>query len=79
MTAHVPTDRAAQRERVVKAAVEWVYDPRCSYALAELQDAVRAFMDDDHAGEGGSPASDAANPGNQHAAVGSTELPRRPF
>ena len=40
MTAPVPTDRVAARERVLKAAVDWVYDQTCSLALAELEDAV---------------------------------------
>lgn len=28
------------RERVVKAAADWVYDQGCSYALADLEEAV---------------------------------------
>lgn len=38
----VPTDE--KRERIVKAAVEWVYDQSCSHSLAELEDAVTDFM-----------------------------------
>lgn len=38
-----PTDE--KRERVVKAAVEWVYDQSCSNALVELEDAVFDFME----------------------------------
>ncbi|WBU27635.1 hypothetical protein OOZ54_13275 [Rhodopseudomonas palustris] len=36
-----------KRERIVKAAVEWVYDQSCSHALAELEDAVTDFMGHD--------------------------------
>lgn len=43
MTAPAPTDRAVERERIVKAAVEWVTDPGCASALAELEDAVAEF------------------------------------
>ncbi|MGX7708017.1 hypothetical protein [Methylobacterium sp. Gmos1] len=43
MTVPAPTDRAAERERIVKAAVEWVTDPGCASALAELEDAVAEF------------------------------------
>ncbi|WP_210263981.1 hypothetical protein [Bradyrhizobium denitrificans] len=42
-TAPAQTD-GSKRERVVKAAVEWVFDQSCSNALAELEDAVCAFM-----------------------------------
>lgn len=38
------TERDERRERVVKAAVEWVYDQSCSNALMELEDAVTEFM-----------------------------------
>lgn len=38
--APAPTERETKRERVVKAAVEWVYDQTCSNALMELEDAV---------------------------------------
>jgi hypothetical protein len=44
MTAPAPTEREAKRERVVKAAVEWVYDQSCSNALMELEDAVTEFI-----------------------------------
>lgn len=42
MTAPAQID--AKRERVVKAAVEWVYDQSCSHALVELEDAVFEMM-----------------------------------
>jgi hypothetical protein len=45
-TVPAPIDRQAQRERVVKAAVDWVYDQGCASALMELEDAVKDFMDD---------------------------------
>lgn len=41
MTALVPIEK---RERVVKAAVEWVYDQSCSHSLVELEDAVTEFI-----------------------------------
>ena len=56
MTAPAPTEIAmrlkargelrtdAQRQRVLRAAIEWVYDQRCPNALAELEDAVTDLM-----------------------------------
>lgn len=40
--AHAPvtTDRAAKKERIARAAVDWVYGQNCANALAELEDAV---------------------------------------
>lgn len=40
VTAPAPTDREEKKKRVVKAAVEWVYDQSCTNALMELEDAV---------------------------------------
>lgn len=34
------TDRAAKKERVARAAVDWVYSQNCANALAELEEAV---------------------------------------
>jgi hypothetical protein len=36
--------KAEKRERVLKAAVDWVYDQSCSRALMELEDAVTDFI-----------------------------------
>lgn len=38
MTAIAPT-KEKKRERLLKAAVDWVYDQSCSEALMELEDA----------------------------------------
>ena len=32
------------RERLIRAAVEWVYDQGCSAALADLEDAVQDYI-----------------------------------
>lgn len=40
LTAPAQTEREAKRERVLKAACDWVYDQTCANALAELEDAV---------------------------------------
>lgn len=37
LTAHAQTEA---RERVLRAATEWVYDQGCSNALADLEEAV---------------------------------------
>lgn len=39
-----PEEKAAGRERVLCAAIEWVYDPTCSAALAELEESVEALV-----------------------------------
>jgi hypothetical protein len=44
MTAPAQIDQDAKRERVVKAAVEWVYDQSCSSALMELEESVESLM-----------------------------------
>lgn len=38
--APVTTDRPAKKERIARAAVDWVYGQNCTRALAELEDAV---------------------------------------
>lgn len=44
LTAAAPTEREQKRERILKAAVDWVYDQSCSAALMELEDAVTDFI-----------------------------------
>lgn len=36
-------DRAALRERVLDAALEWIYDQTCATALAAFEDAAAAY------------------------------------
>ncbi len=47
MTATAPIDRDWQldqkRARVIRAAVDWVYNQSCSNALMELEDSVTDF------------------------------------
>jgi hypothetical protein len=47
LTALAQTDAApalSARERLVLAAVEWVFDQSCSAALAELEDAAQDYV-----------------------------------
>lgn len=44
LTAPAQTERERKRERILKAAIDWVYDQSCSEALMELEDAVTDFV-----------------------------------
>lgn len=45
MTGLIPIAPEAPEDRVVRAAMSWVGDQTCSFALAELEDAVAALID----------------------------------
>lgn len=42
-TASVPTD-TDQKQRIVNAAIEWVYDQGCATALMDLETAVASYV-----------------------------------
>lgn len=47
LTAAAQTERERKRERLLKAAVDWVFDQSCSEALMELEDAAADLIGTD--------------------------------